>query len=75
MEGEGGEGSHRIDPVTALLVSGEEKLLTKCHHESTGPPLKSFLFDIPPDSDGFAEYAHQTMRAVDHVIATFPGLR
>jgi hypothetical protein len=30
----------------AFQLGGEEKLLTKCHHDSTGPPLKSFLFDV-----------------------------
>ena len=80
----------------AFQLGGEEKLLTKCHHESTGPPLKAFLFDVPstqravqggaqggadcgPSADlgpeAYAAYADQTLRALEHVMATFPGLR
>eukprot|EP00927_Polykrikos_kofoidii_P057530 TRINITY_DN5166_c0_g3_i1.p1 TRINITY_DN5166_c0_g3~~TRINITY_DN5166_c0_g3_i1.p1 ORF type:complete len:1629 (-),score=297.62 TRINITY_DN5166_c0_g3_i1:33-4919(-) len=31
----------------AFQLGGDQKLLTRCHHESTGPPLRSFLFDLP----------------------------
>eukprot|EP00966_Prymnesium_polylepis_P157881 3648955-Prymnesium_polylepis.1 len=62
----------------AFQLGGDEKLLTKCHHESTGPPLKSFLFDLPSDGgedDALDAYALQTVRAIEHVQSTFPGLR
>lgn len=56
-------------------AAGDEKLLTKCHHESTGPPLKSFLFDLPASVPKHDAYAAQTLRAIAHVKDTFPGLR
>lgn len=65
----------RLREVGCARASGDEKLLTKCHHESTGPPLKSFLFDVPAGEDSYGVYAKQTARAIDHVKATFPGLR
>jgi hypothetical protein len=55
-------------------LQGEDKLLTKCHHESEGPPLQSFLFDIKDDENRYEDYAAQTVRAVQHVVAEFPGL-
>jgi len=61
----------------AFQLGGEEKLLTKCHHEATGPPLKSYLFDMPgaeSDTCIFETYADYTIRALDHVVTTFPGL-
>jgi len=33
------------------MRTGEEKLLTRCHHDSAGPPLKSFLFDVDDGDD------------------------
>ena len=27
----------------------EEKLLTKCHHDSVGPALRTYLFDVEGD--------------------------
>eukprot|EP01046_Picozoa_sp_COSAG06_P045074 COSAG06_NODE_6175_length_3068_cov_1.755136_1_plen_864_part_10 len=51
-----------------------DALETKCHHESEGPPLKSFLFDIVEGQDRFAVYAEQTLRAVQHVTTEFEGL-
>jgi len=59
----------------AFQLGGEEKLLTKCHHEATGPPLKSFLFDVPSeDSNRFAAYAKHTLQALEHVMSSFDGL-
>lgn len=65
----------------AFQLGGEEKLLTKCHHDATGPPLQSFLFDLPSKGTGgdacpsaFQVYALHTLRALDHVVSAFPGL-
>mmetsp|Transcript_39584 Transcript_39584/g.93243 ORF Transcript_39584/g.93243 Transcript_39584/m.93243 type:complete len:1576 (-) Transcript_39584:125-4852(-) len=58
----------------AFQLGGDEKLLTKCHHESTGPPLKSYLFDLEDHTSRATAYAEQTMRALAHVRDTFPGL-
>lgn len=69
----------------AFQLGGEEKLLTKCHHEATGPPLKSFLFDMCAPSTGaakkprtskvnFSTYADHSTRALLDVMTTFRGL-
>ena len=58
----------------AFQLGGEEKLLTRCVHEATGPPLKSFLFDVDATADRHEAYAAQVVRALDHAAATFPGL-
>ena len=52
------------------------QLLTRCHHESTGPPLKSFLFDM--DDAAFpslpACYAHHITQAMAYLRETYRGL-
>ena len=56
-------------------LGGEAKLLTQCHHDSTGPPLKSFLFDVVgDDADRYGKYADETLKALDAVVEDFPGL-
>jgi hypothetical protein len=49
-----------------------------CHHESDGPPLKSFLYDdVEGDAAAAARYercAAQTIRALEHVTSTFSEL-
>eukprot|EP01051_Picozoa_sp_SAG22_P011576 SAG22_NODE_1126_length_5474_cov_4.748093_2_plen_1153_part_01 len=52
----------------------EDKLLTKCHHESEGPPLQSFLFDIEDGEERYDKYAAETVRAIEHVVSKFPRL-
>jgi len=60
----------------AFQLGGDQKLLTKCHHEATGPPLRSYLFDIEEHSQSKPRaYAEQVFKAVQHVQETFPGLR
>eukprot|EP01049_Picozoa_sp_SAG25_P009825 SAG25_NODE_1010_length_4313_cov_1.562411_1_plen_1437_part_11 len=49
-------------------------LETKCHHESEGPPLKSFLFDVKDGQDQFKIYAEQTLSAIQQVTGEFEGL-
>eukprot|EP01045_Picozoa_sp_COSAG04_P005671 COSAG04_NODE_266_length_18562_cov_11.848995_10_plen_2111_part_00 len=61
------------------VVSAARKFQTldveyRCHHESEGPPLKSHLFDIKPGSDHHAEYAAQTLHALQCVTETFDSL-
>eukprot|EP00928_Gymnodinium_smaydae_P030743 TRINITY_DN22775_c0_g4_i1.p1 TRINITY_DN22775_c0_g4~~TRINITY_DN22775_c0_g4_i1.p1 ORF type:complete len:1701 (+),score=392.27 TRINITY_DN22775_c0_g4_i1:58-5160(+) len=57
----------------AFQLGGEEKLLTLCHHDSAGPPLKSFLFDVSPGGVSFYRcYAENTLRALQHVVSVFP---
>ena len=63
----------------AFQLGGDAKLLTCCHHEVTGPPLKSFLFDVDRpaesadlDDSAVAAYALHTTRAVQHAVACFP---
>eukprot|EP01047_Picozoa_sp_COSAG01_P026786 COSAG01_NODE_1738_length_9362_cov_3.455468_4_plen_762_part_00 len=49
-------------------------LNTKCQHQSTGPPLKSFLFDIAEGADPMEAYAQQTILSFQHVASEFAGL-
>ena len=35
------------------LKGEDEELLTRCHHDSEGPPLKSFLFSLSEGEDVF----------------------
>ena len=37
--------SKRVVAGAMAFQVGGHKLLTKCHHEASGPPLKSFLFN------------------------------
>ena len=50
------------------------KLKTQCHHGSTGPPLKSFLFNVGDDAQRIPVYAEQVVRALEHVTSTFIDL-
>jgi hypothetical protein len=49
-------------------------LKTRCHHQSAGPPLKSFLFDIAEDADLMEAYALHTVLSLQHVAGEFVGL-
>ena len=55
---------------------GGEKNLTKCHHESDGPPLKTFLFDVASSQEGdeYDAYAEETCRAIQTVMQEFRTL-
>ena len=46
---------------------------TKCAHESQGPPLKTFLFDLDGETPRQA-YASWTLRALQATFDDFPGL-
>ena len=71
--------SKRVVSAATKFQLGEKKLLTKCHHDSDGPPLQSFLFaatvgDTELDAY-YSQYALETVRALEAVMAQFPGLR
>jgi hypothetical protein len=56
-------------------LGGEQKLLTRCQHESVGPPCKSFLFDHDEIYGSLvACYAHHVARALSFVRETYRGL-
>ena len=44
-----------------LQLGGEQKLLTRCHHEAVGPPLKSFLFDYDQASPRISIWPPRSM--------------
>ncbi|KAK3265614.1 hypothetical protein CYMTET_25715 [Cymbomonas tetramitiformis] len=46
------------------------KAATQCQHEATGPPLKSFLFDVPPG----ASEKHELRLYEEHVATAFKNL-
>ena len=66
--------SKRIVQGAMAFQLGENKTTTESHNSSSGPPLKSFLFDIADGEDRFESYAQQTVCALKSVLSTFPGL-
>ena len=66
--------SKRVVAGAMAFQVGGDKLLTKCHHDSAGPPLKSFLFDNAQGGDLYARYAVETVKALQFIMKTFPGL-
>ena len=65
-----------VQAASSFQLGGEAKLETMCHHESDGPPLRSYLFDVPDERARFATYAERTALALaDDVISRFPGLQ
>lgn len=70
--------SKRIVAGAMNFQSGDkksDKLLTRCHHESTGPPLKTFLFDAAADSDDlFSKYATEVITVLGFILKEYHGL-
>jgi hypothetical protein len=66
--------SKRVVAGAMAFQVGGEKLLTKCHHKSTGPPLLSFLFDMEEGKSAIDEYASEAVKAVSYLVENFPGL-
>eukprot|EP01050_Picozoa_sp_SAG11_P015346 SAG11_NODE_1981_length_3967_cov_4.093330_1_plen_844_part_10 len=67
--------SKRIVAGAMRFQLGEDKLETKCHHQSEVPPLRSFLFDAVEDKSSlYEQYATQTALAIQHVVDEFPDL-
>ena len=64
----------------SFQLGHEQKLLTQCHHGTTGPPLKTFLFNQRTLSgqvdqpQWIASYASQCMLAIRHVTNMLPSL-
>ena len=67
--------SKRIISAASAFQDKREQHLqgTKCAHDSQGPPLKTFLFDLDGSSRREA-YVSWTLRALQSIIADFPGL-
>ena len=44
---------------------------------TTGPPLKSFIFEVPEgyDGDSFAQFADNTVKALWFILETYPSIR
>ena len=73
--------SKRIVAGASSFQVGDHKSGTRCHHESDGPPLRSYLFDMEKDGGGggggndiFARYAEQTLAALRDLVSDFPTL-
>jgi hypothetical protein len=62
----------RIVAGAMAFQRGATEALMQCHHESAGPPLKSFLFSAA--SEVFEQYAQQTFQAIVHVMRMFKAL-
>eukprot|EP00438_Fugacium_kawagutii_P015121 Skav214612 [mRNA] locus=scaffold57:1027803:1034922:- [translate_table: standard] len=42
---------------------------------TTGPPLKSFLFEAQGDQEPFLQFAIHTMKALWHLVCTYPSVQ
>ena len=66
-----------VTAASTFQLGGEQKLLTQCHHKSTGPPLKTFLFERDEKADAHAlhhEYCERVVQAIQFILKDFPGL-
>jgi hypothetical protein len=70
--------SERIVMGAMNFQTGNErskKLSTKCHHDSFGPPLKTFLFEASNDDETRMEqYGDEVVKAISVVEDEYPGL-
>jgi hypothetical protein len=70
--------SKRIVAGAMNFQTGSEKsvkLLTKCHHDSIGPPLKSYLFEASSVAEARMEqYSDEVTKALNFVESDYPGL-
>ena len=64
--------SQRIVAGAAAFQLGENRVQVTSQHNATGPPLKSFMFDL--EGDPIKAYVQHTLRALDHVMTTFGSL-
>ena len=68
-----------VQAASTFQLGGEEaKLHTQCHHAATGPPVKSFLFELEDgasDEERFSAYTDKVGAALSHVTSSFDGLR
>ena len=59
-----------VAAASSFQLGGDERLATRPHTTSTGPPLRTYLFDAPgPDA-----YADSVATALKELVAMFPGL-
>jgi hypothetical protein len=66
-----------VSAAMEFQMKGEAKLETRSHSETDGPPLESFIFDLPETSDElscYQLYTDQTLKALQHVLTKFDGL-
>ena len=66
-----------VAAASVFQLGGDAKLITQCHHDSCGPPVKSFLFDLEEDTSRekrYCQYVERLSTALAHVTSTFPGL-
>ena len=77
--------TQRIVAGAAAFQLGDKKLLTGNAHNATGPPLKTFVFDVPRKVEAarnpsvYAEarekaYVEHTVKALKHVSTTLGAL-
>ena len=64
-----------VQAASVVQLGGEQKLHTQCHHESDGPPVKSFLFELSSSSSAnrFREYAERVTAALEHLQTSSQG--
>ena len=62
--------SQRIISAASAFQIGSDKQQVVCHHNASGPPVKSFLFDLT-EGPVVPTYAQQTVFALQHVIDRF----
>jgi hypothetical protein len=69
--------SRRIVAGAMAFQTGAMEALMQCHHESAGPPLKSFLFRVSQEdaSRRHMLYADQVVQGILHIMSQFPGLQ
>ena len=61
--------------AAAFALEADEE--TQCHHNGTGPPLKSFIFDGNAKHDeeyAREQYVDNTTKAIRHLLEHFKGL-
>ena len=60
--------------LTGPEDEGQPQGCSRCAHKSDGPPLKSFLFDVPPETGRYDAYALHAVRAVRQIVDDFEDL-
>jgi predicted flap endonuclease-1-like 5' DNA nuclease len=62
--------------ASAFQLGGGKIMLTRCHHESEGPPLKSYVFPKVKsgEEDAAACYARFTVKGLNNLMAQFSTL-
>jgi len=62
-----------ISAASSFQIRTSESSAPICQHQSQGPPLQTFLFDLN-DTNLYDMYAGKTVQALHYVTDTFPGL-